>query len=65
MSQKIADRDSAAAKRDQTSTFKSERRGLRNPEIDAEPWQSPLDALARGLVSIGEKFKFRPPLRVI
>lgn len=65
MSQKRANRGSTASKRDQTSNFKSDRRGLRNPEIDTEPWQSPLDALARGLVSIGDKFKFRPPLRVI
>ncbi len=65
MSTKRANRGSAASRRNHPSNFKAEHRGLRNPEIDAEPWQSPLNALARGLVSIGEKFKFRPPLRVI
>ncbi len=65
MSPKRVNRSSAVSRRDQTSNFKSVRRGLRSPEIDAEPWQSPLDALARGLVLIGEKFRFRPRLRVI
>lgn len=47
------------------ATPKIERGRLRSPEIDSEPSSSALDALARGLISIGEKF-FRggPMLRV-
>jgi len=66
MSQKRGNRGSAAWSREQeTSNFKAYRRGLRDPAIETDPWQSPLEALAKGLVSIGEKLKFRPPLRVI
>ncbi len=57
--------DVHTSKRSVKSEFKAQRRGLRNAEIDTEPWRSPLDALAKGLISIGEKFRSRPPLRVL
>ncbi len=45
------------------TAFKSARERLRSPEIDTVPSRSPLDALVRGLVSIGDKaFKGRPPM---
>jgi hypothetical protein len=47
------------------SEFSVDRRRLRNPQIDAEPTKSPLDALARGLVTIGERVRSRPRLRVL
>jgi hypothetical protein len=56
--------DASRDERDRSS-FKAVRHGLKGPEIDAEPWRSPLDALAKGLVSIGDKLKFRPPLRIV
>jgi len=58
---------SARRKKDQDgrATPRIDRGRLRSPEIDAEPSSSALDALARGLISIGEKF-FRsgPMLRI-
>ncbi|HEY7469488.1 MAG TPA: hypothetical protein VIC07_08195 [Acidimicrobiia bacterium] len=45
--------------------FAPNRHRLRSPEIDAEPSRSPLDALAKGLVSIGERLRSRPTLRVL
>jgi len=47
------------------SNFELDRRRLRTPEIDTEPSRSPLDALARGLVTLGDRlFKGRAMLRI-
>lgn len=54
-----------AQRRNGKTDFKLDRQRLRSPEIDAEPSNSALDALARGLVTIGEKFfRGRPMLRI-
>jgi hypothetical protein len=37
---------------------------MRSTGIDTEPARSPLDALARGLVTIGDKFRTRSNLRI-
>ena len=47
------------------STFGVTRDRLRNPTIDAEPTRSPFDAVARGLVSIGDRFRAPQTLRVL
>jgi hypothetical protein len=54
-----------SGRRNAKTGFKVDRQRLRSPEIDAEPSSSALDALARGLVTIGEKFfRGRPMLRI-
>ncbi|GEM_PF-3382783 len=52
-------------KADGKSEFTIERRRLRDPRIDTEPSRSPMDAVARGLIAIGERFSSRPTLRVL
>lgn len=47
------------------STFGVTRDRLRNPNIDAEPTRSPFDAVARGLVSIGDRLRAPQTLRVL
>lgn len=58
-------RETASKVNRHASRFGEERRGLKQPAIDSEPWQSPIDALTKGLIAIGEKFRARPPLRVL
>jgi len=59
MYQPRANLEKALKHQDDRTHFNGNRQRPRNPEIDAEPSNSPLDALAMGLVSIGEKFTKR------
>ncbi len=65
MSSTRAGHETASKGNQVASRFGEARRGLKKPAIDSEPWQSPIDALAKGLIAIGEKFRARPPLRVL
>ncbi|MDP9144250.1 MAG: hypothetical protein M3N43_06080 [Actinomycetota bacterium] len=52
-------------RRNRKTGFKLDRQRLRSPEIDAEPSNSALDALARGLITIGDRFfRGKPMLRI-
>jgi hypothetical protein len=52
-------------KRKGSTKFAVSRDRLRNPKIDAEPTRSPFDAVARGLVSIGDRLRAPQSLRVL
>lgn len=47
-----------------TADFAVARQRLRSPGIDSEPNRSALDALARGLVSIGDRLRAPHATRV-